>query len=86
MIFVKGTHTGERLNRAMQELVSREYPFRPPPSLIGDVDGVETTVLNLVLKKEPDQTLRRSFLVRVLGSEERCFNVRRRPKLQEAPG
>jgi hypothetical protein len=28
-IFVKGTHTGERLNAAMQELVRREYPLRP---------------------------------------------------------
>lgn len=30
-IFVKGTHTGERLNAAMQELVRREYPLRPLP-------------------------------------------------------
>jgi len=30
VIFVKGTHTGERLNGAMQELVGREHPFHPP--------------------------------------------------------
>ena len=29
-IFVKGTHTGERLNATMQELVRREHPLRPP--------------------------------------------------------
>jgi len=28
-IFVKGTHTGERLNAVMQELVRREYPLCP---------------------------------------------------------
>ena len=30
VIFVKGTHTGERLNAVMQELVRRECPLCPP--------------------------------------------------------
>ena len=69
VIFVKGTHTGERLSAAMQELVRHKYP-PSIPLLTGGADGVKTTILNLILKKEPHQTFRRSFLVRVLGSEE----------------
>ena len=53
VIFVKGTHTGERLNVLMKDLVRRGYPLHLSPSLNGNIDGVEATTLHLILQKEP---------------------------------
>lgn len=88
-IFVRGTHTGERLNHVMKDLVCNLLPMPTKASLthttlkITDSDGTQTSKRHLILQKEYDSSIRRCLFTGVLERKERCAVIYRWAEYEE---
>lgn len=85
-IFVKGTHTGEKVNNVMKELVcsSLKHICEIRPEILAD--GTQTSALNILLEEKRRSSFRGRLITRILGPEERCKHIRRRSEHEKETG